>query len=330
MGVLANITRRDAARGLGLGLLSASLPFNAAHAAYPERQIRIIVPVPPGSGVDAVSRVLGQQMGEQMGTTFINDYKPGASAMLGSETLAKSPPDGYTVMMAYTAHATNPLFNARMPYDTLRDFTPIIYVCYTPTVLMVHPSLPVNNVQELIRLIREKPGNYTYASGGVGAGAHLAGELLKQTADLNIQHVPYKGNAPAVNDMLGGHNTMMFDIPTTTVPLVKSGQLKALAVTDKTRLAELPEVPTMIEAGFPGFEVVAWYMLLGPAHLRNDVLARLNSEANTALKTAAVREKLASIGFGIVGGTPQDADAFVRAEMQRWAAVIEKSGMKAQ
>src|ERR1700754_683826 len=262
--------------------------------------------------------MLGQQMGEQMGTTFVNDYRPGASAVIGSETLAKSPPDGYTVMMAYTAHATNPLFNANMPYDTLKDFTPIIYVCYTPTVLVVHPSLPVNSVTELVKLIREKPGNYTYASGGVGAGAHLAGELFKQTADLNIQHVPYKGNAPAVSDMLGGHNTLMFDIPTTTVPLVKSGQLKALAVTDKTRIAELPNVPTMIEQGFAGFEVVAWYMLLGPAHLPNDVLARLNGEANKALKTAVVREKLATLGFGIVGGTPQDADALVRAEMKRW------------
>jgi tripartite-type tricarboxylate transporter receptor subunit TctC len=330
MSPLPKITRRDAARTIGLGLLSASLPFNGAHAAYPERPIKMIVPVPPGSGVDATSRMLGQQMGEQMGTTFVSDYRPGASAVIGSETLAKSPPDGYTVMMAYTAHATNPLFNANMPYDTLKDFTPIIYVCYTPTVLVVHPSLPVNSVAELVRLIREKPGNYSYASGGVGAGAHLAGELFKQTADLNIQHVPYKGNAPAVSDMLGGHNTMMFDIPTTTMPLVKSGQLKALAVTDRKRIAELPDVPTMIEQGFPGFEVVAWYMLLGPAHMPDDVLARLNGEANKALKTAVVREKLAALGFGIVGGTPQDADAFVRAETKRWATVIEKSGMKAQ
>jgi tripartite-type tricarboxylate transporter receptor subunit TctC len=274
--------------------------------------------------------VLGLQMGEQMGTTFVNDYKPGASAIIGTEALAKSEPDGYTIMMAYTAHATNPLFNAKMPYDTLNDFTPIIYVCYTPTILMVHPSLPVSNVKELVKLIKDVPGSYTYASGGVGAGAHLAGELFKQTADLNIQHVPYKGNAPAVSDMLGGHNTLMFDIPTTTVPLVKSGQLKALAVTDKTRIPELPDVPTMIEQGFPGFEVVAWYMLLGPAHMSNDVLSRLNTEANKALKAPAVREKLAALGFGIVGGTPQEADAFVRAEMKRWGAVVEKSGLKAQ
>ncbi len=324
------ITRRDAARGLGLGLIAAALPAGAARAAYPERPVKLIVPVPPGSGVDAVSRILGQQMGEQMGTTFVPEYRPGASAVVGTEFLAKSPPDGYTVAMAYTSHATNPLFNASMPFDTLKDFTPVIYVCYTPTVLVVHPSLPVNSVQDLVKLIKGTPGKYTYASGGVGAGAHLAGELFKQTAELDIQHVPYKGNAPAVADMLGGHNTLMFDIPTTTVPLVQAGKLKALAVTDRKRIPELPNIPTMIEEGFPGFEVVAWYMLLAPAHLPKDILDRLNSEANKALQVPAVRDKLATLGFGIVGGTPQDADAFVRSEMKKWAAVIEKAGLKAQ
>jgi tripartite-type tricarboxylate transporter receptor subunit TctC len=324
------MSRRDATRGLGLGLLAAALPAGAAHAAYPERPIKLIVPVPPGSGVDTVSRFLGQQMGEQMGITFVPEYRPGASAVVGTEFLAKSAPDGYTVAMAYTAHATNPLFNANMPFDTLKDFTPIIYVCYTPTVLVVHPSLPVNSVKDLVKLIKETPGKYTYASGGVGAGAHLAGELFKQTAELDIQHVPYKGNAPAVADMLGGHNTLMFDIPTTTVPLVKDGKLKALAVTDKTRIPELPDIPTMIEEGFPGFEVVAWYMLLAPAHLPKDILDRLNTEANKALQVPAVRDKLATLGFGIKGGTPGEADAFVRSEMKKWAAVIEKAGLKAQ
>lgn len=315
---------------MGLGLLAAGVPLGTAQAAYPDHLIKMIVPVPPGSGVDAVSRALGQQMGEQMGVAFVNEYRPGASAVVGSEALTKSAPDGYTLMMAYTAHATNPLFNAKMPYDTLKDFTPVVYACYTPTVLVVHPSLPVNNVKDLVKLIKEVPGKYTYASGGVGAGAHLAGELFKQTAQLDIQHVPYKGNAPAINDMLGGHNTLMFDIPTTTVPLVQAGKLKALAVTNKTRIAELPNVPTMIEQGFPEFEVVAWYMLLGPASLPKDVLDRLNMEANTALKSPAVREKLAALGFTVAGGSPEDADKFVHSEMKKWAAVIERSGMKAQ
>src|SRR5262245_26293880 len=325
---LASNSRRDAIRGIGLllGLVVASLPLRAAHAVYPDRPIKMIVPVPPGSGVDAVSRVLGERMGEQMGVAFVNEYRPGASAVVGTEALAKSPPDGYTVMTAYTAHATNPLFRAKMPYDTLNDFTPIVFICYTPTVLIVHPSLPVSNVNDLVKLIKATPDKYTYASGGVGAGAHLAGEWFKQRAGLDIRHVPYKGNAPAVNDMLGGHNTLMFDIPTTAVPLVESGGLKALAVTDKQRLPELPKVPTMIEEGFPGFEVAGWYMLLAPAGLPGDVLERLNVEANEALKTQAVRDKLAKLGFVVVGGTPQEADAFVRSEMEKWGAVIEKSG----
>jgi len=330
MRCLSNISRRDAARGIGLGLLAASLPLGSARAAYPDSPIKMIVPVPPGSGVDAVSRALGQQMGEQMGTTFVNDYKPGASAVVGTETLAKAAPDGYTVMTAYTAHATNPLFNTNMPYDTLKDFTPIVYICYTPTVLMVHPSLPVNSVKDLVKMIKEKPGNYTYASGGVGAGAHLSGEWFKQRAGLDIQHVPYKGNAPAVNDMLGGHNTLMFDIPSTTVPLVQAGKLKALAVADKKRLPELPDVPTMAEQGFDGFEVAGWYMLLGPANLPKNILDRLNTEANKALNTPVVRDKLATLGFVIVGGTPQEADGYIRSEMKKWAAVVEKSGMKSQ
>lgn len=328
MRCISKISRRDATRGIGLGLLAAGLPFGSAHAAYPDHPIKMIVPVPPGSGVDAVSRALGQQMGEQMGATFVNEYKPGASAVVGTEMLAKSPPDGYTVMTAYTAHATNPLFNAKMPYDTLKDFTPIVTICYTPTVLMVHPSLPVNSVQDLVKMIKEKPGKYSYASGGVGAGAHLSGEWFKQRTGLDLQHVPYKGNAPAVNDMLGGHNTLMFDIPSTTVPLVQAGKLKALAVADKKRLPELPNVPTMIEQGFPDFEVSAWYMLLGPAKMPADVLAKLNTEANKALQTPDVRDKLATLGFVIVGGTSQAADAYVRSEMTKWAAVVEKSGLK--
>lgn len=324
------ISRRSAVRYLGLGALAASLPASNAWAAYPDHPIRVVVPVPPGSGVDAVSRVLTHQMGEQMKATFVSEYKPGASAVIGTEYLARSQPDGYTIMMAYTAHATNPLFNAHLPFDTTKDFTPIVFVCYAPTILVVHPSLPVRNVKELIALIKENPGKYTYASGGVGAGAHLSGELFKQTAGLDLQHVPYKGNAPAINDMVGGHATVMFDIPTTTVPLVKAGSLRALAVADKKRLAELPDVPTMAEEGFPGFEVSGWYMLMAPANLPADILTRLNTEANAALKTAEVRDKLTVLGFNIVGGTPQEADAYVRSELKRWTAVVEKSGLKAE
>jgi tripartite-type tricarboxylate transporter receptor subunit TctC len=318
-------------RGATLALLAASLPLRAAYANdYPNRPIKLIVPVPPGSGVDAVSRSLGGQMSETMGVPIVTEYRPGASAVVGSDALAKSPPDGYTIMMGYTAHSTNPLFNASLPYDTLRDFTPIIYVCYVPAVLMIHPSTPADTVRELVDMMRKTPGNYTYASGGAGATAHLCGELLKHLTGVDMQHVPYKGNAPALNDLLGGHVTMMFDIASTALPQVKAGKLKALAVTSAQRTPEAPDLPTMIEAGFPGFEVVAWYMLLAPASLPKEILARLNREADKALRTDGVRNTLAGLGIEIAGGTPQQADAFLRSEMKKWAEVVAATGIKAQ
>ena len=323
----SGVSRREAT----LALLAAGLPLSAARAEnFPNRPIKLIVPVPPGSGVDAVSRSLGAQMAEAMGVPIVTEYKPGASAVVGSDALAKSPPDGYTIMMGYTAHSTNPLFNASMPYDTLRDFTPVIYVCYVPAVLMVHPSTPANTVKELVDMMKKTPGNYTYASGGAGATAHLSGELLKHLTGVDLQHVPYKGNAPALNDLLGGHVTMMFDIASTALPQVKAGKLKGLAVTSARRSPDAPTLPTMIEAGFPGFEVVAWYMLLAPANLPKDVLARLNREADKALQMAGVRNTLAGLGFEIAGGTPEQADAFLRSEMKKWAEVVAATGIKAQ
>jgi tripartite-type tricarboxylate transporter receptor subunit TctC len=321
------LSRREAT----LALMAATLPLGAAHAeTYPSRPIKLIIPVPPGSGVDAVGRSLGGQMSEAMGVPIVPEYKPGAGSIVGSDALAKSPPDGYTIMMGYTAHSTNLLFTASMPYDTLRDFTPVIYVCYVPAVLMVNPSTPANTVKELVEMIKTKPGDYSYASGGAGATAHLSGALLQHLTGIDIQHVPYKGNAPALNDLLGGHVTMMFDIASTALPQVKAGKLKGLAVTSAKRSPDAPELPTMIEAGFPGFEVVAWYMLLAPANLPKDVLARLNGEANKALQAPAVRNTLAGLGFEIAGGTPEQADAFLRSEMKKWAEVVAATGIKAQ
>jgi tripartite-type tricarboxylate transporter receptor subunit TctC len=323
----SGVSRREAT----LALLAAALPLGTARGNdYPSHPIKMIVPVPPGSGVDAVSRSLGAQMSEAIGVPIVTDYRPGAGAIVGSDALAKSPPDGYTIMMGYTAHSTNPLFNASLPYDTLRDFTAVIYVCYVPAVLMVHPSTSANSVQELVDMMKKNPGNYTFASGGAGATAHLCGELLKHLTGVDMQHVPYKGNAPALNDLLGGHVTMMFDIASTALPQVKSGKLKGLAVTSAKRSPDAPELPTMIEAGFPGFEVVAWYMLLAPANLPKEVLARLNSEADKALKTAGVRSTLAGLGFEIAGGTPEQADVFLRSEMKKWAEVVAATGIKAQ
>jgi tripartite-type tricarboxylate transporter receptor subunit TctC len=309
-------------------LLVALLPV--AHAQkFPSRPIRMIVPVPPGSGTDLIARTLGQKMSERLGVPVIIENKPGASAAIGTDLLAKSAPDGHTIMMGYTVHATNPIFNPNLPYDTLKDFAAIAYVCYIPLVLDVHPSVPVNSVQELIALARARPGQLSYASGGAGAGAHLSGELFRIMTKTDIVHVPYKGNAPALTDMLGGQVTMMFDIVTTSLPHIRSGKLKGLAVTSPKRSTLAPELPTMIEAGLPGFETTGWYMMFAPAGTPREIITLLNAEVNRAIREPDVGAKLGSQGVEFTGGTPGEAEAFLRSEMQRWGQLARATGMKA-
>ena len=316
-----------------LAFLAFACCAQLAHAQaqkYPSRPVRLIVPVPPGSGTDLIARTLGQKMSLNMGVPFVVENRGGASAAIGTDLLAKSPPDGYTIMMGYTVHATNPIFNSKLPYDTLRDTAPIAYVCYIPLVLDVHPSVKANSVQELIAFARSNPGKLSYASGGAGAGAHLSGELFRLLTQTDVVHVPYKGNAPAVADLLGGQVHMMFDIVTTSLPLIRSGKLKALAVTSARRSSLAPELPTMIEAGLPGFETTGWYMMLAPAGLPKDVMTTLNTELNRAMKDPDVGAKLGAQGVEWVGGTPEQADAFLRAEMARWAKIAKDTGMKAE
>ncbi len=311
------------------GLLAGAMPAAAQAPKFPSRPIKLIVPVPPGSGVDLISRTMGQKMSEQMGVPVIVENRAGASAAIGTDLLAKSPPDGYTIMMGYTVHATNPIFNSKLPYDTLRDTAPIAYVCYIPLVLVVHPSVAANSVQELIALAKAKAGGLSYASGGAGAGAHLSGELFRLMTKTDVVHVPYKGNAPAVADLLGGQVHMMFDIITTSLPHIRAGKLKGLAVTSGKRSSLAPELPTMIEAGLPGFETTGWYMMVAPAGLPKDVMAALNGAVNRAMKEPDVGAKLAAQGVEWVGGTPEQADAFLRGEMARWGKLAKETGMKA-
>jgi tripartite-type tricarboxylate transporter receptor subunit TctC len=321
---------RTLLRCLGAALLlTALLPCGAQAQKYPSRPIKMIVPVPPGSGTDLIARTVGQKMSERLGVPVIIENRPGASAAIGTDLLAKSAPDGYTIMMGYTVHATNPIFNSHLAYDTLKDFAAIAYVCYIPLVLDVHPSVPVNSVQELIALARAKPGQLQYASGGAGAGAHLSGELFRIMTKTDITHVPYKGNAPALTDMLGGQVTMMFDIVTTSLPHIRSGKLKGLAVTSPKRSSLAPDLPTMIEAGLPGFEVTGWYMMFAPAGTPRDIMAVLNAEVNRAIRDPDVVAKLGSQGVEFTGGTAAEAEAFLRAEMARWTKLAKDTGMKA-
>ena len=310
------------------GLLLQAAPPALAQK-FPSKPIKLIVPVPPGSGVDLIGRTLGAKMSEQMGVSVVVENRGGASAAIGTDLLAKSPPDGYTIMMGYTVHATNPIFNTKLPYDTLRDTAPIVYVCYIPLVLVVHPSVQASSVKELIGLARAKPGALSYASGGAGAGAHLSGELFRLMTKTDVVHVPYKGNAPGVADLLGGQVHMMFDIITTSLPHARAGKLRALAVTSGKRSSLAPELPTMIEAGLPGFETTGWYMMIAPAGVPKDVMATLNAAINRAMKEPDVGAKLAAQGVEWVGGTVEQADAFLRGEMARWGKIAKETGMKA-
>ncbi len=322
--------RRALIGAAGTAALWAGGHARAQAQKYPSRPIRIIVPVAPGGGVDLLSRAIGARMSERLGVPVVIDNKPGANMVIGTELLAKSPPDGYTIMMASTGHAINPALHAKLPYDAVRDFVAINYVCYIPLVLEVHPSVPAQSVSELIALARSQPGKLSFGIGATGAGSHLAGEMLRIDNKIDIVGVPYKGNGPALNDLLGGQISMFFDVITTSLPHIRTGKLRALAVTSAKRSALLPEVPTMIESGLAGFDVAGWYLMVAPAGTPPDIVALLNAEINDAIRHPDVGGRLASQGVEWVGGTPEQAEQFVRSEMARWSKFVKASGMKAE
>jgi tripartite-type tricarboxylate transporter receptor subunit TctC len=290
---------------------------------FPSRPIRLICPSPPGGSVDILSRTVGQYLSANLGVPVIVDNRVGASAMIGTELLAKSPADGYTLMMGYSAHATNPIFIKKLPYDTLNDFSGVVHVGDIPLLLVVHPLVAAHSVRELIALAKAKPGHLQFAAGATGGGPSMAGLLLNQMAGLEVVQVSYKGNAPALTDLLGGQVTMMFDTINTSIGFARAGRLRALAVTSLKRATLAPEVPTMAEAALPGFDVRAWYAVLVPARTPRELVRKLNVEINKALNDPAIRTRLSNDGVELVGGTPEEADAFIRAEMARWPKIIK-------
>jgi tripartite-type tricarboxylate transporter receptor subunit TctC len=297
---------------------------------YPVKPIRIVVPAPPGGGTDILSRTLAQKLGERLGQQVIVDNRPGASGMIGTDVVAKAAPDGYTLLMAYTSHVINPGLQPKIPYDTLNDFAPVSMVGVIPSVLVLHPSVPVRSVKELIALAKAKPGALNYASAGSGSATHLSGVLFGSMAGVNIVHVPYKGGAPALNDVLGGHVSFMFANLAPTVPHLKSGRLRALAVTSAKRTSAMPELPTMAEAGLRGYEATAWFALLAPAKTPAAVIGKLNAEAVSILQLPDVKERLASQGADTMPGSPAELDRYIRAEIPKWTKVIRESGARAE
>jgi len=306
------------------------LPCLALAQAYPSRPVRIIVPYPPGGATDVMARIIAQKLNESWPQSAVVENKPGASGTVGSEIVVKSAADGYTLLLQGTQHAINLSLYKQLPYDTLRDFVPVAYVASAPFLLVVHPSVTANSVAELIAYIKAKPGGLNYGSSGVGGGAHLAGEIFKTSAGVQLTHIPYKGAAPAMADLLGGQVPMVFDPIPTAITQVRSGRIKALAITSAKRSALMPELPTVAESGLPGFDVSAWFGLYAPVATPKDIVAKLNADVNRVLQLPEVKEKFAGLG---AESMPMGTDQFalhLRAEIAKFAKAIRDSGATAE
>ena len=312
-----------------IGLLAAlALPTaHAQSASWPAKAVRIVVTFPPGGAPDTLARVLAEKWGQSLGQSFTVDNKPGAGGNIGSDFVAKSPGDGYTLLIATVGtHAINPALYASMPYNHIRDFTPVSFLASTPNLLVVNNSVPAKNVKELIALAKTTPLNF--GSSGSGTSIHLSGELFNTLAGVKMQHIPYKGRAQAVPDLLGGRISLIFDNMPSVLPLVKSGDVRAIAVTSASRSAAAPNIPTIAESGLPGFEATSWFALMAPAGLPKDVLARINAEAIRVMNLPDVREKMALLGLDLAPGSPEALASLIQTETSKWATVVKESGAK--
>ncbi len=300
--------------------------FGATFASaqnYPVKPVRIVAPFPPGGGLDLVSRALSQRLSAVLGQTVIVDNRSGADGMIGTEQVAKAAPDGYTLLISSTGPMViNPALSLKMPYDTVKDFSPITLVVVQPLCLVVHPSLPVKSVKELVALAKAKPGQLNYGSGGIGNGAHLAGELFKLATATDIVHVPYKGAAPAVVDLLAGQVHMMLNSIPVMLPQIRAGKLRALAVGADHRMAILPAIQTMQEAGVASFDANSWYGFFAPAGTPRDIVGKLNSEAAKILRGAEMRDFMAQQGADAIGNTPEEFSAHIKAELAKWSLAV--------
>jgi len=312
-----------------LGLLLAAAAAGAWAQGYPARPIRIVVPFPAGGATDILAREAAQKLTEVWGQPVIVDNRPGAGGNIGSELVARAAPDGYTLEMGTVGtHAINASLYAKMPYDHVRDFAPVILVASVPNVLVVNPALPVNSVQELIAYAKANPGKLNFASSGSGTSIHLSGELFKVMAGVQMTHIPYKGSAPALQDLIGGQVQLMFDNLPPSLPQIKGGKLRALAVTSAVRAPALPDVPTVAEAGLPGFEASSWFGILAPAGTPPEIIAKLNAEIAKWLASPEAKEKMLALGANAAGGSPEDFARHIAAETAKWQKVVKASGAK--
>jgi tripartite-type tricarboxylate transporter receptor subunit TctC len=301
----------------------------AASDTYPSKPIKWVVPFPPGGAMDSMARTLGEKLSASMKQPVIIENRPGAGGAIGSGIVAKSAPDGLTMMIVSIGHAVNPSIYPKLQYDATKDFEPVSLVGIVPNILVAHPSVKANNVKELIALAKAQPGKITYASAGNGTTVHLAAELFNSMAGVDIMHVPYKGSAPAVTDLMGGQVDIMFDSLSSAKPYVESGKLKALAVTTTKRSSVFPNVPTVAEAGLPGYELSGWYAVFVPGNTPKPIVDRLNAELVKALKLPDVRARFALIGAEPVGSSPQELANTLKTETVRWAKIVRERNIKA-
>jgi len=318
-------------RALPAALALAGLWMAAPVSAqpYPSKPIRVIVAFAPGGIADFAARSVSQRLSESLGVPVVVENRPGAGGITGAEVVAKSPPDGYTLLVTSISHTINPSVRKNLPFDAVRDFAPVTLITDAPNFLVVHPSLPVKSVKELIALARGRPGQITYASSGAGTSTHLSGELFKSLARIDIVHVPYKGGGPAVIDLVGGHVQMMFSTLPSVLQQVRAGKLRGLAVTGARRFPAAQEFPTMIEAGVAGFEVSGWSGMFAPAGAPREAVSRLAAEIGKILRAPELKERFFVQGAEPVGNTPEEFAAFVSSEIAKWKKVVEASGMQA-
>ena len=313
---------------LALSVSSTLAAPPVAAQSFPAKPVRIIVGFAPGGGTDFVARVLGQRLSEVWGQQVLVENRAGAAGTIGADFVAKAPGDGYTLLMGHVnSNAIAPNVFRRMPYDTLKDLSMVLYVGYVPNVLVLHPSLPVKSVKDLIALARSKPGALTFASSGTGSTQHLAGEMFMNLTGTKMIHVPFKGSGQAIQDLIGGHVSLNFDTMPPVLEHIRSGKLRALAVTTPRRASQLPDVPTLEELGLKGFEMTNWYGLMAPGTTPRALINQINADGNRVLKEPGIREKLIAVGTDIGGGTPEEFDAFLRSELAKYARLVKATGV---
>ncbi|WP_213740633.1 tripartite tricarboxylate transporter substrate binding protein [Bradyrhizobium sp. dw_411] len=308
----------------------AVLSTGDAMALYPERIIRLIVPFAPGGGTDVVARTLAQDMGKDLGVTILIENKPGAGTIIGTQAVATSRPDGYTLLMGTFSHAVNPSLNTKLPYDPHRDFAAIALVARSFNVVVVNPKSPIKSIADLIAAAKASPGKLSYGTFGTGTSADLAGELFKDMAKVDLTTVPYKGAAPAITDLIGGQIDVMFTTVASAASLVENGQLRAIAVTSAERSPAFPQLPTVNEAGVPGYTAESWYGLFAPAGTPSDLIARLNKAAASAVQSDAFKKLGVNEGLVVIARPPEELDRYIRGEEERWRRVIQDAGIKVE